>query len=110
MIAPTPPWANLDSQLIRVWVSEPSSLSNRPEMFERKTRFLTVRLRNCSGWKISSKGTGRMLLCDAPGPGEQGHHPGVGRATGPALSHEGELRGRPLGVGGVQLQHDEGGG
>ena len=40
-----PPAANLHSQLIRVCVSEPSSLSNLPEMFDRKIRFLTVRLR-----------------------------------------------------------------
>src|SRR5215831_5172899 len=54
MIAPTPPAANLHSQLMRVWVSEPSSLSNLPEMFDRKMRFLTVRLRNLSGVKMTS--------------------------------------------------------
>src|SRR5207302_1502567 len=54
MIAPTPPAANLHSQLMRVCVREPSSLSNRPEMFDRKMRFLTVRLRNLSGVKITS--------------------------------------------------------
>src|SRR5260370_1122179 len=34
MIAPTPPAANLHSQLMRVWVREPSSLSNRPALFD----------------------------------------------------------------------------
>jgi hypothetical protein len=52
MIAPMPPAANLHSQLIRVCVSEPS-LSNLPEMFDRKIRFLTVRLRNLSGVKMT---------------------------------------------------------
>src|ERR1051325_6305468 len=58
MIAPTPPLANLASQLTRVCDSEPSSLSQRPELLERKTRFLTVRLRNLSGVKIGSPAGG----------------------------------------------------
>ena len=53
-MAPAPPLANMHSQLMRVWVSEPSSLSNRPEMLERKIRFSTLRLRNCSGVKMMS--------------------------------------------------------
>src|SRR5579871_3954000 len=106
MIAPTPPWANLDSQLMRVWVSEPSSLSKRPEMFERKTRFLTVRLRKVSGWKISSNAIG-PLLCGAPDGGEQRRHPGVRRAAAPALRHEGHLGVRVGRMRRLQLQQDE---
>ena len=47
--SPTPPRANFSSQLRRVWLPEPSKLSKRPEILERKMRFLTVKLRNRSG-------------------------------------------------------------
>ncbi len=53
-MAPVPPLANLLSQLMRVCVSEPSSLSKRPDTLERKMRFLTSRLRNFSGVKMMS--------------------------------------------------------
>src|SRR5580658_1904712 len=53
-IAPTPPRANFSSQFSRVLLPEPSKLSKRPEILERKMRFFTVRLRNRSGWKIMS--------------------------------------------------------
>src|SRR5215813_9313524 len=54
MTAPTPPRANLLSQLIRACVTLPSSLSKRPDTLERKIRFLTSRLRNLSGVKMMS--------------------------------------------------------
>src|SRR5687768_14493620 len=53
MIAPTPPRANFRSQRSRTSVPDPSQLSKRPEMLERKMRFLTSRLRNRSGWKTA---------------------------------------------------------
>ena len=58
-MAPTPPRANLLSQLMRVWVSEPSSLSKRPETFERKILFFTSRFLNFSGVKMTSSVMGR---------------------------------------------------
>ena len=42
------------SQLIRVCDPDPSSLSQRPEMLERRIRFLIVRLPSCNGVKITS--------------------------------------------------------
>src|SRR5882757_3329069 len=106
MIAPTPPAANLDSQLIRVWVSEPSSLSKRPEMLERKIRFLTVRLRNFSGVKIESLFIG-LPLRRAPNRRQQRGDPGVRGALRPGSSHERHLRARRAIVGGVKLQQDQ---
>ena len=54
MIAPTPPRANLLSQLTRVCDRLPSSLSKRPEMLDRKMRFLISMFRHFSGSKITS--------------------------------------------------------
>src|SRR6185437_10156164 len=107
MIAPTPPSANLDSQLIRVWVSDPSSLSNRPEMFDRKMRFFTVRLRNFSGVKISSNTSARSRG-GAPDAFQQREHPGVGGTPAPALRHEGQLGGWRALVRGAELQQHQG--
>src|SRR5215217_1213080 len=62
MMPPMSPRANLVSQLMRVSVPDPSSLSQRPEMLERSTRFLIVRfLLSFNGWKIASVATGYPL-------------------------------------------------
>ena len=49
MIPPMPPRAKRVSQLMRVCVPEPSSLSQRPETLERRMRFLIVRLPSLQG-------------------------------------------------------------
>src|SRR5260370_19248840 len=108
MIAPTPPAANLDSQLIRVWVSEPSSLSKRPEMLERNIRFLTVKLRNFNGVKMGSSAIG-LPLRGMPNSCQQRPNPSMGRAAAPALRHERHLAARRSGVRQLELQQDEGG-
>src|SRR5262249_1151826 len=91
MIAPTPPAANLHSQLMRVCVSEPSSLSNRPEMFERKIRFLTVRFRNRSGVKMMSSLMRRPrppAQQSPPSPPPQGRHESDSWTLRPVTLHE----------------------
>src|SRR5882757_992024 len=63
MMPPMPPRANLVSQLMRVSVPEPSSLSQRPEMLERRTRFLIVRFSlSFNGLKIASIATDSPLM------------------------------------------------
>src|SRR6516164_7687145 len=95
MIAPTPPAANLHSQLMRVWVSEPSSLSNLPEMFDRKMRFLTVRLRNLSGVKMTSSVMTRPRSLAQQSPVATPRATGPGRRqrldTAPNAHHEFDL-------------------
>src|SRR3981189_1461015 len=54
MMAPTPPRANFSSQLTRVWVPDPSSLSNRPEILDLKIRFLTVKWGNLISVNITA--------------------------------------------------------
>ncbi len=60
-MAPTSPAANLHSQLMRVWVSDPSSLSNRPDILAQKIRFLIIRFRNLKGAKMTSFITAPIL-------------------------------------------------
>src|SRR5882757_1634031 len=67
MMPPMSPRANLVSQLMRVSVPDPSSLSQRPEVLERRTRFLIVRfLLSFNGWKIASVATGYPLADISP--------------------------------------------
>ena len=112
MIAPTPPAANLHSQLMRVCVSEPSSLSNRPEMFERKTRFFTVRLRNWSGVKMTSSPMTRASLTGPPaasfphGAQQGGNERGRGTLR-PMSDHEFDVGAAIALARGVELEHDE---
>ncbi len=68
-MAPTSPAANLHSQLMRVWVSDPSSLSNRPDILARKMRFLIVRFRNLRGAKMTSFITAPILRFGFGAPG-----------------------------------------
>ena len=43
-MAPMPPLANLHSQFIRVWVREPSSLSNRPDTLDPEDLVLDLKI------------------------------------------------------------------
>ena len=106
MIAPTPPAANFDSQLIRVCVREPSSLSNRPEMLDRNIRFFTVRFRNFRGVKIESPSI-ELPLRRPPNGGQQCRNPRMSRATRPALGHERRLSARRARVSGIELQKNQ---
>ena len=108
MIAPTPPAANLDSQLMRVWVSEPSSLSNRPEMLERKIRFLTVRLRKWSGVEDRVIGHASYPLSPRARPRPAAPAPRRAPGTAPKFRVMNAISGLGArGVGGVKLQHDQ---
>src|SRR5262245_48064012 len=89
MMAPTPPRANLHSQFMRVWVRLPSSLSKRPEMLERKTRFLASSERKRSGVKMMSPAISGLLRL-MPDRQQQRRHERARRAAGPAVAHEGD--------------------
>ena len=112
-----PPAANLHSQLIRVCVSEPSSLSNLPEMFDRKIRFLTVRLRNLSGVKMrSSVMIGVRSWClagrrrgDGPFPhhAQQGRNERGRRTLRPGPRHQFDVAAGGARARGVELEDDE---
>src|ERR1041384_689893 len=111
MIAPTPPRANFSSQLIRVCVPEPSSLSKRPEMLERKMRFLTSRpeLRNLMGLKIAA-----LLMRGLPGVlrllpdlGEQSGDDRMCGTSVPSAGEKAEAGIRPLPARGFDGEHDE---
>ena len=102
MIAPVPPLANMHSQLMRVWVSDPSSLSKRPDMLERKIRFLTSRLRNRNGVKMMSWFMVPAILpwsCGAAHApvGTSSVHEGLRRTGVPMSVHE-----HHLGIGGMR--------